>query len=295
MSAGLLVLLDDITALLDDVATMTKVAAKKTATLAGDDLAVGANQVNGVQPSREIPVVMKVFWGSMLNKLILVPVALLLSFFAPAVIPYLLIAGGIFLVFEGMEKVFHYFVPDEGDQEHKKAVVQAGRDSSIDIVALEKEKISGAIRTDLVLSAEIIIIALSTMLDKPLMHKILGLATIAILVTVVIYGCVALIVKIDDFGLYLRTKSSAFAKKAGSGIIAMAPWLMRALSVLGTLAMFSVGGSILAHEISFIKAYATAIPFATGMVYDMLVGVIGGAIAVAVFMMLKPIFKRFKK
>lgn len=286
MASSFFMILDDIATLLDDVAVMTKVAAKKTATLVGDDLAVGANQVNGVNANRELPVVMAVFWGSMINKVILVPLALLLSFFAPFLITPMLILGGIYLCFEGAEKVLHYFAHrgSAEDAEHKEQILAAVKNPDVDLVALEKSKIKGAVRTDLILSAEIIIISLGTMIEKSLTEKILALSTIAILMTVAIYGCVALIVKIDDLGFYLKKKSSKFLIKLGDVLIGTAPKLMRSLSVLGTLAMFSVGGSILVHSIHAIGDLTKNMHWSASFGVEMLAGLVAGVLAVGLWM-----------
>jgi len=242
--ASLLSLLDDIATLLDDVAIMTKMATKKTAGVLGDDLAVNAEQVSGVRAERELPVVWKVFMGSARNKLILVPAALVISAFLPwAVIP-LLMAGGAFLCFEGVEKVLHHFSPHK-EQEHE-ALAQAVSDVNVDMVAFEQAKIQGAIRTDFILSAEIIAITLGTVAGKPMGIQVAVLSLIAVIMTIGVYGFVAGIVKLDDAGLYLSRRPSPL-KQLGLLLVSLAPWLMKLLSVLGTLAMFLVGGGIILH------------------------------------------------
>jgi len=252
---SLLALLDDIATLLDDVAVLTKVAAKKTAGVLGDDLALNAQQVSGVRAKRELPVVWAVFKGSALNKLIMVPIALALSAFLPWIITPLLMLGGAFLCYEGFEKVAHRFLhsASEDEEEHierLKAVV----DTKVDMVAFEKKRIRGAIRTDAILSAEIIVIVLGTVQDVDLVTRIAVLSVVAALITVGVYGLVAGIVKLDDVGMHLidkhgDSKWTRFQRWFGAWILRFAPKFMRALSVLGTAAMFLVGGGILVHGI----------------------------------------------
>ncbi|OGB51760.1 MAG: hypothetical protein A2503_17245 [Burkholderiales bacterium RIFOXYD12_FULL_59_19] len=252
MATSLLMLLDDIASVLDDVALLTKVAAKKTAGVLGDDLALNAQQVSGVRAERELPVVWAVCKGSFINKAILVPGALLLSAIAPWSITPLLMAGGLFLCFEGFEKVAHKLLhkPDEEAAKHEQ-LVNALLDPTVDLVAVEKDKIRGAVRTDFILSTEIIVITLGTVAASPFLTKFTVLAGVAVLMTVGVYGLVAGIVKIDDLGLYLSQRTSSVAQalqqKLGRGLLLAAPLLMKSLTVLGTLAMFLVGGGILAH------------------------------------------------
>ncbi len=252
MATSLLVLLDDIATVLDDVALLTKVAAKKTAGVLGDDLALNAQQVAGVRAERELPVVWAVCKGSLVNKAILVPGALLLSAIAPWSITPLLMAGGLFLCFEGFEKVAHKLLhkPDE-DAAEKAQLVNALLDPTVDLVAVEKDKIKGAVRTDFILSTEIIVITLGTVAASSFLTQFTVLAGVALLMTVGVYGLVAAIVKIDDLGLYLSQRTSrvaqALQQKLGRGLLLAAPLLMKSLTVLGTLAMFLVGGGILAH------------------------------------------------
>ncbi|MDD2925020.1 DUF808 domain-containing protein, partial [Rhodoferax sp.] len=247
MATSLLVLLDDIATVLDDVAVMAKVAAKKTAGVLGDDLALNAQQVTGVHAERELPVVWAVCKGSLVNKAILVPLALLLSALAPWAVTPLLMAGGLFLCFEGFEKVAHRLLHSRAqDQAHHAALVQSLADASVDLVALERDKIRGAIRTDFILSTEIIVIALGIVQGSPLTVQIGVLSGIAVAMTVGVYGVVALIVKLDDIGLHLSQQATALPRRAGDLILRAAPWLMKTLTVVGTLAMFLVGGGILA-------------------------------------------------
>ena len=266
--ASLLALLDDIATILDDVAVMTKVAAKKSAAVAddvaamtkvatqktagvlGDDLALNAQQVTGVSADRELPVVWAVAKGSMVNKAILVPAALAISAFVPVLITPLLMLGGAFLCFEGVEKLAHKFLHSEAeDAAEHESHVQANANPAVDLVAFEKDKIKGAVRTDFILSAEIIVIALGTVATAPFMQQVAVLVGIAILMTVGVYGLVGGIVKLDDLGLWLSGKASGAARALGRGLLAAAPWLMKFLSVAGTAAMFLVGGGILVHGI----------------------------------------------
>lgn len=280
-ATGLLMLIDDITTLLDDVAlmaktaarqstgmaddvvTMTKVATQKTAGVLGDDLALNAEQVSGVHSDRELAVVWAVAKGSLLNKVMLVPAALLISVFLPAAITPLLMVGGAFLCFEGVEKIVHSWQRRQAKRHGKtQAPAAAARPAAVartpekleqDLQALEKTKVSGAIRTDFILSAEIIAIALGTVSSEPLIEQAAVLSLVALLVTVVVYGIVALIVRLDDVGLALMARSSAALQALGRGILQATPWLMRTLSIVGTAAMFLVGGSLLVHGMAFIE------------------------------------------
>lgn len=249
MAGGsLLALLDDIATVLDDVSLMTKVAAKKTAGVLGDDLALNAQQVTGVSAERELPVVWAVARGSFRNKLILVPAALLISAIAPWLITPLLMIGGAFLCYEGFEKIAHRFIhhPDND----KVELLSAAHDPDIDLVAFESDKIKGAIRTDFILSAEIIVIALGTAQGASFAMQAAVVSGIAILMTIGVYGLVAGIVKLDDLGLLLvRDRATGIRRALGNGILWFAPWLMKTLSVVGTVAMFLVGGSILLHGV----------------------------------------------
>ncbi|WP_338807192.1 DUF808 domain-containing protein [Pseudomonas chlororaphis] len=248
--SSLLVLIDDIAAVLDDVALMTKMAAKKTAGVLGDDLALNAQQVSGVRAERELPVVWAVAKGSFLNKLILVPAALAISAFAPWLVTPLLMLGGAYLCFEGFEKLAHKFLHSKAeDQAEHQQLIEAVADPATDLVAFEKTKIKGAIRTDFILSAEIIAITLGTVADAPLMQQVVVLSGIAIVMTVGVYGLVGGIVKLDDLGLWLTQKPGQLAKSIGGAILRAAPYMMKSLSVIGTAAMFMVGGGILTHGV----------------------------------------------
>lgn len=280
MASSLLALIDDIATILDDVAVLTKVAAKKTAGVLGDDLALNAQQVAGVTADREIPVVWAVCKGSLINKAILVPAALLISVVAPQLVTPLLMIGGAFLCFEGFEKVFHHLVHKKEDAEQESKLMAALADPSVDMVALEKEKIKGAIRTDFILSAEIIAITLGTVQTSPWTTQLTVLAGVALLMTVGVYGLVAGIVKLDDLGLYLsrlpsRSGRGGVVQAVGRGLLLSAPWLMKALSVAGTVAMFLVGGGILLHGLPALHHAVEGMLW--GPLVDLLVGVVAGA------------------
>ena len=253
MAGSLLLLLDDIATVLDDVAVMTKVAVKKTAGVLGDDLALNAKQVTGVRPARELPVVWGVARGSAVNKLILVPTALAISWMAPWAITPLLVAGGAFLCYEGAEKILHRFLHGK-DAAHEESLAQSVVADGIEPVAVERERIAGAIRTDFILSAEIIVITLGVVAGKPLAAQLAVLAAISIAMTIGVYGFVAAIVKLDDLGAILAVHRNAALRGLGRGILAAAPWLMRGLSVAGTAAMFLVGGGIIAHALPAVHA-----------------------------------------
>ncbi len=247
--SSLFALLDDIATLLDDIAVMTKTATSKTAGVLGDDLALNANQLTGLRSARELPVVWAVAKGSLLNKCILVPAALLISAVLPAAITPLLIAGGLYLCFEGFEKIVHKWLSHSDPAAEREQLVQAASKSAADLLAFEKRKIRGAIRTDFILSAEIIVIALGTVAQAPFGTRMAVLTVVALLITAGVYGLVAAIIKMDDAGLYLLEKPNLALRKLGSGLLATAPRLMKVLSVVGTAAMFLVGGGILVHGI----------------------------------------------
>ncbi|MGE0383248.1 MAG: DUF808 domain-containing protein [Gammaproteobacteria bacterium] len=303
--SSLFALIDDISTLLDDVAVLTKVAAKKTAGVLGDDLALNAQQVSGVHTDRELPVVWAVAKGSMVNKAILVPAALAISAVAPWLVTPLLMLGGLYLCYEGVEKLAHRFLHSAAEDEaHHAELVHAVNDEAVDLVAFEREKIRGAIRTDFVLSAEIIVIALGSVATQPFLTRVSVLVGIALIMTVGVYGLVGAIVKLDDAGLYLAARqgggAAARALRAfGRGLLAFAPWLMKALSVAGTAAMFLVGGSILVHGLPPVHHAIEALLHGpawwsgvAGMVADAVVGIVGGAIALALVMLAAKLFRR---
>ena len=283
--ASLFTLLDDITSVLDDVALMTKMAAKKTAGVVGDDLALNANQVTGVSADRELPIIWAVAKGSLVNKIILVPLALLLSFFLPAAITPLLMIGGAYLCFEGVEKLLHKFLRSDG---HEEAGSPA---ETLD----EKTKIKGAIRTDFILSAEIIIIALGVVERYDAVTQSLVMAAIGVGMTVLVYGLVGIIVKLDDLGMMLMRQKSAAVQGIGRGLISFMPWFMRGLSIVGTLAMFLVGGGLIAHNLGFLHDFLHAQHWDSGImehIANLVVGVAAGALACAIVL---PAMKLFQK
>jgi predicted DNA repair protein MutK len=292
MASSLFALIDDIATVLDDVALLTKVAAKKTAGVLGDDLALNAQQVSGVQVDRELPVVWAVAKGSMLNKVILVPVALAISAFAPWAVTPLLMIGGAFLCYEGFEKLAHRFLHSRAEDEaHHEELVKALADPAVDLVKVEKDKIKGAVRTDFILSAEIIAITLGTVQASPFITQLAVLSGIAIVMTVGVYGLVAGIVKLDDAGLYLTRQPGGggfvrMQRSLGRGIVLAAPWLMKGLSVAGTAAMFLVGGGILTHGVPALHhaieglaaRVGTVLGAVTPLLADALVGMAAGAL-----------------
>lgn len=294
---SLLALIDDIATLLDDVSVMTKVAAKKTAGVLGDDLALNAEQVSGVKANRELPVVWAVAKGSALNKLILVPAALLISAFLPWLITPLLMIGGAFLCYEGCEKLVHKFFHKEEQEHEHRETLKAIADPAVDLVAFEKQKIKGAIRTDFILSAEIIVISLGAVQSATFGVQVAAICTIAVLMTIGVYGLVAGIVKLDDAGLYLAKTdpqaSGAGARIAlGKGILFLAPWLMKTLSVVGTAAMFLVGGGILVHGIPgshdwvhHLQEMVSAVSWLVPLLVNLIGGLVAGAMVLAVVTM----------
>lgn len=281
--SSLFTLLDDIASVLDDVALMTKAATKKTAGVIGDDLALNANQVSGkdIKPERELPIVWAVAKGSLINKVILIPIALLLSIYLPALINPLLMIGGAYLCFEGVEKLLHKFLHKTDSNEPQEVVSEA-------------DKIKGAVRTDFILSAEIIIIALGVLQGAPTLTKILSLSAIGIGITLFVYGLVALIVKLDDIGLWMMQKPSAFSQSIGKSLLFIMPWFMKSLSVIGTIAMFLVGGGIFTHSVPYIHHIIEGLQLPTSLlsIADLVVGIIVGSIACAIILPAMKLFKR---
>ncbi len=294
MASSLFLLIDDIASVLDDVALLSKVAAKKTAGVLGDDLALNAQQVAGVMADRELPVVWAVARGSMINKAILVPAALAISAFIPWAVTPLLMVGGAFLCYEGFEKLAHRYLrsPAERAKDHE-AMVKTFSDPAADVMAVEKDKIKGAVRTDFILSAEIIAITLGTVQGSPLITQLTVLTAIAVAMTVGVYGLVAGIVKLDDGGLYLSQRggdgaAAGFQRRVGRGVLRAAPWMMKGLSIAGTVAMFLVGGGILTHGLAPLRRLIEAIKEraleingilgeATPLLLDGLTGLVAGA------------------
>lgn len=276
MASGFFALFDDISVLMDDMATMSQVATKKTAGILGDDLAVAAEQASGFLASRELPVIWAIFKGSLINKIIILPLAFLLSAFAPFLIAPILILGGIYLAFEGMEKIYEYLFHKEhhNNQHHTKA-----KKSKEELLAYEKTKVKSAIRTDFILSIEIIIIALSTVTQKELLVQIGVVTFIAFLATIAVYGLVALLVRIDDFGyklIQLNEDATQLIHKFGKLLIRSLPKIIRALTVIGTIAMLLVAGGIFVHNIHPIHELISGIPSILG---ELLIGAIVGTLA----------------
>ena len=300
-ASSLLALIDDIATILDDVAVMTKVAARKTAGVLGDDLALNAQQVAGLAPDRELPVVWRVTKGSFLNKLILVPAALAISAFAPWAVTPLLMLGGLFLCYEGCEKLAHRFIHSEQeDVTHHAELVEAVTNPAVDLVAFEKDKIKGAIRTDFILSAEIVAITLGTVAEAEFVTQVVVLSGIALIMTVGVYGIVAGIVKLDDAGIYLSKRAGAggwqrMQRTIGRAILFAAPYMMKTISFVGTAAMFMVGGGILVHgipgaeallddlaaSVESVRWIGHTLEMIATLVLGVLVGIVAGAIALA--------------
>lgn len=305
-TSSLLALIDDIASILDDVSVLTQAAAKKTTGVLGDDLALNAQQVSGVKADRELPVVWAVCKGSFLNKAILVPAAIAISAFAPWAVTPLLMLGGAYLCFEGFEKLAHTFLHSKAELEARhEELVQVLADSNKGILALEKDKIKGAVRTDFILSAEIIAITLGTVQSSPLMTQITVLSSIAVLMTVGVYGLVAGIVKIDDAGLYLSQKTGDNAvirtkRSVGRGILKAAPYLMKSLSIAGTVAMFLVGGGILTHGIPAAQAWLDKVSLVAGtslqpvvsLTLNAVAGLLAGAVVLAGMTLIKRVLQK---
>jgi predicted DNA repair protein MutK len=312
--SSLLILIDDIVLVLDDVALMAKVAAKKTAGVLGDDLALNAQQVAGIRAERELPVVWAVTKGSVRNKVILVPAALLISAFAPWAVTPLLMLGGAFLCYEGVEKLAHPFLHHDEEVAHHEALTHALADPSVDLVAFERDKIEGAIRTDFILSAEVVAIALGTVATAPLSQQVVVISGVSLVVTAGVYGFVAAIVKMDDVGLYFSQLGGQGAlavarRKLGLMLLNAAPLLMKTLSVVGTAAMFLVGGGILMHgvpqahawleaaehAVSGVAAVGGALQAVMPMLFDGIGGVLAGALALALVSLAQRVWRVFKR
>jgi len=307
MASGLLLLLDDIATVLDDVAVMSKMAAKKTAGVLGDDLALNAQQVSGVRSDRELPVVWSVAKGSFVNKLILVPLALLISVVAPWLINPLLMIGGLFLCYEGVEKVLHSLQHRKAKDE--KEAEQELQSIETDLATFEKEKIKGAVRTDFILSAEIVVISLGTVATATFISKLTVLSIIAIVMTIGVYGFVGLIVKIDDIGLYLTQQGGNFKKSIGRFLLAFAPKLMKTLTVVGTIAMFLVGGGIINHAVplihhftedtvdhlELIPSFGSIFGALTPMLINLMIGIAAGLAVILVLTVFKKIWPKSKQ
>ena len=278
MASGFFALLDDIATLMDDVATMTKVSTRKTAGILGDDLAVNAEKASGFSPSRELPVLWAISKGSLINKIIILPLAFLMSAFVPKMVVVVLLLGGLYLAYEGVEKIYEFFFHKK---EHK--VVAAKKNvSPEELLKLEKSKIKSAIITDFILSVEIVIIALGTVAEEALSTQVIVVSIVALIATVGVYGIVALIVRMDDLGLSLIDKSksqSGFVFNLGTGLIKALPWVVKSLSVIGTLALLLVSGVIFAHNVEFLHHVLEGIP---GILRDFLLGLVVGVVCVII-------------
>lgn len=284
---SLLTLIDDIATILDDVAVLSKVAAKKTSGVLGDDLALNAEQVTGVSADREIPVVLAVAKGSLINKAILVPSALLISSIAPFLISPLLMLGGGFLCFEGVEKIVEKFFHKKEHQPDIKKLTNP----ELPLDEMEKSKIKGAVTTDFILSAEIIVITLGGLAQVDFSTRLMVLVTISLLMTVGVYGLVAMIVKLDDLGIYFQ-KKNGFQQSLGNGLLVFAPLLMKGLGIAGTIAMFLVGGGILAHAIPFLHHFQQSLSGVMPTLFEGAVGVIAGGVVLVVVNIVKKLFKK---
>jgi len=288
MASGFFALLDDIATLMDDVAMMSKIATKKTAGILGDDLAVNAEKASGFMSNRELPVLWAITKGSFLNKLIILPIAFLLSAFLPFAVTIILILGGIYLAYEGAEKI-HEFI--SGKKHSGNEIVRIDM-SEEEILSLEKERVKSAILTDFILSVEIVIIALGTVTEKEIAVQIMVVTFIAILATVGVYGIVALIVRMDEFGFKLiniNERENSFSDIVGKGLVSALPWVIKGLSIVGTIALILVAGGIFAHNIHWIHDHFNMMP---SLLKDLLVGLIVGAIALALVIGFKKVFKK---
>ncbi len=287
MASGFFALLDDIATLMDDVATFTKISTQKTAGILGDDLAVNADKASGFVSSRELPVLWAITKGSFLNKLIILPVAFVLSAFAPVVVTVILVLGGLYLAYEGAEKIYHYMIP--GKDSHEVQDLEQVPDKQT-ILALEKQKIKSAITTDFILSVEIVIIALGAVMEQPLILQILVVSLVAVIATIGVYGIVALIVRMDDFGLRLVQlgNGKGILKTVGNILVQALPKVIKALSVIGTIALLLVAGGIFVHNLEFLHHVLESWP---GMLRDFVVGLVVGFVGVFVVKAFKVVFK----
>jgi predicted DNA repair protein MutK len=287
MASGFFALLDDIAALMDDVVVMSKITTKKTAGILGDDLAVNAEKATGFVSSRELPVLWAITKGSLLNKLIILPIAFSLSSFLPWGVVFVLVLGGVYLAYEGVEKIVDFFVPHK----HEAVVIKKDIISKVELLQLEKKKIKSAVLTDFILSVEIVIIALGTVLGKPILFQIIVVSIVALLATVGVYGIVAMIVRMDDLGYRLIKTSkdkNGLLAKIGEFLVQALPWVIKSLSVIGTIALILVAGGIFTHNIDFLHHFMEAIP---SFIKDSIVGLLVGFMALLVVMLVKRVYK----
>ncbi len=288
MASGFFAILDDVAALLDDVAAMSKIATKKTAGILGDDLAVNAEKASGFVSKRELPVLWAISKGSLLNKIIILPIAFLLSAFLPWAVTVILILGGLYLAYEGAEKIYEFFVPHE----HAELPEDLEPPTKEEILAMEKTKIKSAIVTDFILSIEIVIIALGTVLNEPLSKQILVVSVVALLATVGVYGIVALIVRMDEFGLRLinlNDRDNSISDVIGKFFVNALPKVIKALTVIGTIALLLVSGGIFVHNLDFLHDIFPGIP---GIIVEFFVGLIAGLIVLLLYRGVREIFKK---
>lgn len=288
MASGFFAILDDVAALLDDVAAMSKIATKKTAGILGDDLAVNAEKASGFVSKRELPVLWAISKGSLLNKIIILPIAFLLSAFLPWAVTVVLILGGIYLAFEGAEKIYEFFVPHE----HEHIAADTEPMTKEEILALEKTKVKSAIVTDFILSIEIVIIALGAVINEPLVTQIAVVSVVALIATVGVYGIVALIVRMDEFGtrlINLNEEDNSISDKIGRFFVNALPKVIKALSVIGTLALLLVSGGIFVHNIDFFHHFLPNVP---AMLVEFVVGLVVGFVALLLFNGVKMLFKK---
>lgn len=292
MASGFFAILDDIAALMDDIAVTSKVATKQTAGILGDDLAVNAEKTTGFLSSREIPVLLQIMKGSFINKLIIVPIAFLLQWMYPPAIKIILVLGGLYLAFEGVEKIIEYFFHKK--EESGKEVIQEIEAPGTSGEAEEKSKVKSAITTDFILSIEIVIIALGTVLKEPLMVQIITVSIVSIIATVGVYGIVALIVRMDDAGFKLIKKSGqkGFLNTLGEFLVKALPWVIKALGVIGTVALILVAGGIFDHNIDYLHHLLPNVP---SMLKQAIYGIVGGLVMLPVFILFKRAFKFVKK
>ncbi|WP_372755892.1 DUF808 domain-containing protein [Mariniflexile sp.] len=291
MASGFFALLDDIAALMDDVVVMSKITTKKTAGILGDDLAVNAEKATGFVSSRELPVLWAITKGSFLNKLIILPIAFLLSSFLPWAVTLILVLGGVYLAYEGVEKVIEYVMPHK----HEVTKISGETLSAKEVVEVEKKKIKSAILTDFILSVEIVIIALGTVLGQPLIFQVLVVSIVAIIATVGVYGIVALIVRMDDLGYRLIKRSNGndgFIKGMGRFLVNALPWVIKSLSVIGTIALLLVAGGIFTHNIDYFHHFMEAVP---SFIKDFIVGLLVGTVAVLAIKLASNVLKVVKK
>ncbi|OAB29722.1 hypothetical protein SAMN05444395_10776 [Flavobacterium fryxellicola] len=288
MASGFFALLDDIAAMMDDVAVMSKIAAKKTAGILGDDLAVNAEKASGFISSRELPVLWAISKGSLLNKVIILPAAFLLSAFAPVAVIVILVLGGLYLAYEGAEKIYEYFFPHA----HAKTEISEQEWTEEEVLAFEKEKIKSAIITDFILSVEIVIIALGTVIGKPISSQIMVVSIIALIATVGVYGIVALIVRMDEAGLklmQLNKREGSFTTRLGNILVQALPKVIKSLSVIGTIALLLVAGGIFVHEIYFLHDLLPQVP---AIITEFFIGLVAGGLVLVIVNLFKKIFNK---